>query len=69
MKLRRRVAFADLDRPRVGLSEGEVSLGQHKGLRGRVLVMASGATGFSYNANRASTASTVSPMSHGGKTP
>jgi hypothetical protein len=53
MKLRRRAVFTDLSRPRVFLSKRDVSLGQHRGLRGRLLVMTACATGFSHNANSA----------------
>lgn len=49
MRFHRRRVLADLNRPRVGLSEGDVSLDRHKCLRGRTLVMASGATGFSHS--------------------
>jgi hypothetical protein len=67
MKLRRRAVFTDLSRPRVGLSERDVSLRQRESLRGRVLVMATGATAFSQTQKRGRTV--AGPQTHGGKTP
>jgi hypothetical protein len=61
VRLHRRQVLADLHRHRLGMSEGDVSLDRHKSLRGRVLVMASGATAFAQISNRASTVGAVSP--------
>lgn len=61
MRLHRRRVLADLHRHRLGMSEGDVSLDRHRSLRGRVLVMASGATGFQQT-KRADTVGAVPPM-------
>ena len=64
----RRHALTDLNRPRVGLSEADVQLERRRSLRGRVLVMASGATAFNQSKS-ARAEQTAGRMTQGEKTP